>query len=194
MTTLRTKVIFNMILLGNLVLTAAQPAAANQRIDTDFPPSYRLRETTLALSGVGVLKYMGFISIYNGALYLPADVRAEQALDDIPKRLEVKYLRSFKAKDFGPATIAGMKKNVNPEMYRQLESRIDYHNVLYEDIAPGDRVSLTYIPSMGTLLEINDIPKGTILGADFAEALFSMWLGEKPFDDRFKKALLGQNE
>jgi hypothetical protein len=101
------------------------------------------------------------------------------------------WLKS-KKKDFGPATIAGIKKNVDPETYARLESRIAYHNGLYDDIAPGDRVSLTYIPAVGTQLEINGTTKGTIEGADFARALFSMWLGEKPFDKNFKRALLGK--
>jgi hypothetical protein len=148
--------------------------------------------TTLELSGVGELKYLGFVKLYDGALYLPAGTDNRQVLENIPKRLEVRYVRSFKAKDFGPATIAGIKRNVSPETYSRLASRIAYHNGLYEDIAPGDRVSLTYIPAVGTQLEINGTTKGTIQGADFAQALFSMWLGEKPFDKSFKKALLGE--
>ena len=33
--------------------------------------------------------------------------------------------------------------------------------------------------------------KGTIQGADFAAALFSIWLGGKPIDKTLKKQLLG---
>lgn len=171
---------------------AWQIAQAGQTQGKDFAPAYESSETVLALSGVGVLRYLGLISIYDGALYLPPEVKPDQVLDDVSKRLEVKYIRSFKAEDFGPATIAGIKKNVDPKTYARLESRIAYHNALYEDIAPGDRVALTYIPFRGTTLEINGEVKGMIQGADFAEALFSMWLGEKPFDKAFKKALLGE--
>lgn len=183
--------VLNIILMGSTLLFSLQPAAATQNTTAEFPQTIQFGETSLQISGVGVLKYLGVISIYDGALYLPPDVGSDKALSDIPKRLEVKYRRSFKAKDFGPATLSGMKKNVAPDTYARLESRIAYHNTLYEDISPGDRVSLTYIPSVGTTLEINGITKGTIVGADFAEALFSMWLGEKPFDGSFKKALLG---
>lgn len=182
-----------LIMASVIVLAPAwQFAAASQTTEKDFIPSYQVEKTTLELSGVGVLKYLGFIRIYNGALYLPPAVSPDQTLEDVPKRLEVKYLRSFKAQDFGPATIAGIKKNVDPETYARLESRIAYHNSLYEDIAPGDRVSLTYIPSIGTILEVNGNAKGTIKGADFAQALFSMWLGDEPFDTGFKRALLGE--
>jgi hypothetical protein len=180
------------IVLGMALFLCGQPVPASQSVDPAFRPAFQTMDTTLKLSGVGELRYLGFIKVYDGALYLPAGTNKRQVLEDIPKRLEVRYVRSFKAKDFGPATIAGIKKNVDPETYARLESRIAYHNGLYEDIAPGDRVSLTYIPAVGTQLEINGTTKGTIEGIDFARALFSMWLGEKPFDESFKKALLGE--
>lgn len=178
--------------LGAAVLFSCRPVWASQPADTGFRSTFQAMNTTLELSGVGELKYLGFVKLYDGALYLPAGTDNRQVLENIPKRLEVRYVRSFKAKDFGPATMAGIKRNVGPETYARLESRIVYHNGLYEDIARGDRVSLTYIPAVGTQLEINGTTKGTIQGADFAQALFSMWLGEKPFDKSFKKALLGE--
>ena len=70
---------------------------------------------------------------------------------------------------------------------------IDYHNSLYVDVQPGDRYALTYIPGIGTELALNGQPMGVIEGADFAAAIFSLWLGENPYDKRFKSALLGLN-
>jgi hypothetical protein len=186
----KSKTFFAMTLVAALILFG-QSASANQSSETSFSPIYQVMDAALELSGVGVLRYLGFIKVYHGALYLPPEADKSQVLGDIPKRLEVLYVRPFKAQNFSPATIAGIKKNVDPETYRRLESRIAYHNGLYEDIAPGDRVSLTYFPAVGTVLEINGNEKGTIEGADFAQALFSMWLGKKPFDQSFKKALLG---
>ncbi len=51
--------------------------------------------------------------------------------------------------------------------------------------------ALTYIPGTGTELALNGRPMGVIEGADFAAAIFSLWLGENPYDKRFKNALLG---
>jgi hypothetical protein len=185
-------IIIAVITLNLVLFFFSRPVPASQTVDKVFRPTFKTMNTTLELSGVGELRYLGFVKIYDGALYLPAEADSSQVLENIPKRLEVRYVRSFKSKDFGPATIAGIKKNVDPETYARLESRIAYHNGLYDDIEPGDRVSLTYIPAVGTQLEINGTTKGTIEGADFARALFSMWLGEKPFDRGFKKALLGE--
>jgi hypothetical protein len=185
-------IIIAVITLNLVLFFFSRPVPASQTVDKVFRPTFKTMNTTLELSGVGELRYLGFVKIYDGALYLPAEADSSQVLENIPKRLEVRYVRSFKSKDFGPATIAGIKKNVDPETYARLESRIAYHNGLYDDIEPGDRVSLTYIPAVGTQLEINGTTKGTIEGADFARALFSIWLGEKPFDRGFKKALLGE--
>ncbi len=185
-------IIYVQITLISALFFFGRQVSASQTVDKVFRPTFKTVNTTLELSGVGELRYLGFVKIYDGALYLPEQADSSQVLDNIPKRLEVRYVRSFKSKDFGPATIAGIKKNVDPETYARLESRIAYHNGLYDDIAPGDRVSLTYIPTVGTRLEINGTTKGTIEGADFARALFSIWLGEKPFDRGFKKALLGE--
>jgi hypothetical protein len=80
---------------------------------------------------------------------------------------------------------------VDLETYIQLRSRIDYHNSLYEDVQPGDRYSLTYIPGKGTELALNGEPKGTIEGADFAAAVFSIWLGPEPINESFKRHILG---
>lgn len=181
------------LVLALCLVALPQNAVASKGLATDFDDTFETGAAMLSLSGVGVLKYLGFIRIYNGALYLPPDLDSKYALQDVPKRLEVKYLRSFKAGDFGAATIAGMRRNVDPATFSRLEGRIDKHNRLYPDIQTGDRVSLTYLPSIGTEVAVNGVAKGTIPGADFAKALFSLWLGDKPFDAGFKRALLGQS-
>ena len=61
------------------------------------------------------------------------------------------------------------------------------------DVQKGDRYALTYVPGAGTTLALNGRPLGTIEGADFAAALFTIWLGTKdPMDASFRLALLGE--
>ncbi len=112
-------------------------------------------------------------------------------MSDTAKRIELEYFRSIKGKDFGPATDKSIAKNVDSATYDRLRPRIDYHNSLYTDVQPGDRYSLTYIPGRGTELALNGEPKGLIEGADFAAAVFSIWLGPKPINKSFKKQILG---
>jgi hypothetical protein len=84
-----------------------------------------------------------------------------------------------------------MEKNVDKATIERLRPQIDYHNSLYEDVEPGDRYALTYIPGRGTELALNGEPKGIIEGADFATALFSIWIGQKPIDESFKQQIMG---
>jgi hypothetical protein len=178
--------------LALTLMLAGAPVSAMMVAGVKFESQKRVHDQELELRGAGILKYMVFIKAYAGALYLPEDVPSELALSDVPKMLEVEYFHALKGKDFGPATIEGMSKNVDEETMNALQEQIALHNSLYVDVEPGDRYSLYYTPGHGTVLALNGKPMGTIKGADFAAALFSIWLGPNPADAKFKTALLGQ--
>lgn len=148
-------------------------------------------EIELRLTGAGLFRYYG-IKAYIGALYLEAGIPIDTALSDHAKRIEIEYMRSFTGENFGQATIKGIVQNVDKKTYQHLYPKILYHNSLYEDVRPGDRYSLTYIPGVGTHLAKNGEPKGIIEGSEFAFALFSIWIGPHPINASFKKKLLGQ--
>ena len=155
-----------------------------------FTERISMEDKKLSLRGAGLLRYWGF-KAYVGAFYLEEGTAVDNALSDSAKRIEIQYMRSIKGKDFGPATVKSISKNVDSQTLKQLRTRLDYHNSLYEDVQPGDRYSLTYIPGKGTELARNGEPKGLIEGADFASAIFSIWLGSKPMNKSFKKQILG---
>lgn len=173
-----------------LVIFLSAPVGATE---VRFDERVEVRSNNLERMGTGILKYMGFIKAYAGALYTLPGTDPEAILDDSPKRLEVEYFVALKGEDFGPATYKGLTRNISADMIDRLRERIDYHNSLYVDVRPGDRYALTYLPGHGTELSLNGNSLGVIEGADFASAIFSLWLGEKPFDRRFKQALLGGN-
>lgn len=181
-----------MLIPAILIGLCASTATATVVDGVKFESKMYTPDVSLRLKGAGTLRYMIFIKAYAGALYLPVGVTADQALADVPKHLEVEYFHAISGEDFGPATNKSIAKNVDAATFEKLRDRIEYHNSLYEDVKPGDRYSLTYVPGKGTLLALNGIPKGTIDGADFAAALFSIWLGPNPIDGNFKQALLGQ--
>ena len=156
----------------------------------NFDDRYTAGDTSLVLRGTGLLRAMVFAKVYVGALYLPEDCPSKMALSDVPKRLEVEYFRSIAGDDFGAATNKKISENVDRQTYERLQPRIEYHNSLYQDVDAGDRYALTYIPGRGTELTLNGEPKGIVEGADFAAALFSIWLGSKPISESMKKELL----
>ena len=156
-----------------------------------YEKSFMADDRRLTLIGVGLLRYWGF-KAYTGAFYLEDGVPINDALAETAKRIELEYFRSIKGKDFGPATNKKIAKNVDTKTFERLSSRIDYHNSLYEDVRPGDRYALTYVPGKGTELSLNGESKGSIEGPDFAAAVFSIWLGPKPISNSFKQQILGQ--
>lgn len=183
------------LLLVLLLVTALTPANVDAAAVIEgvvFPSRLEKEGVTLDLRGYGLLHYLVFIKAYVGALYMPAGVAAERVLDDVPRRLELAYFHAIAAADFAQATAEKMADNVTPETFRELEPRLTRLNALYRDVRPGDRYALTYLPGQGTTLALNDTPLGTVPGADFAAAVFAIWLGADPIDRGFKAALLGR--
>ncbi len=166
------------------------PGNAAQVEGISFSDRYSAENVKLKLTGTGLLRYWGF-KAYTGAFYLEEGASIDDVLSDTAKRIELEYFRSIKGQDFGPATDKSIAKNVDSKTFKRLRPQIDYHNSLYENVKPGDRYSLTYIPGRGTELALNGEPKGIIEGADFAAAVFSIWLGPEPINDSFKKQILG---
>ena len=157
-----------------------------------FTDKVTVNNKTLKRTGTGLLRYWGF-KAYVGAFYLEEGFPIEEALSNRAKRIELQYMRPIKGKDFGVATDKTIAKNVDKETIKRLRRKIEYHNSLYEDVKMGNRYSLTYIPGKGTELALNGNPKGVIEGADFAAAVFSIWLGPKPVSKSFKNQILGIN-
>jgi hypothetical protein len=181
---------FKVVIMVVCLTLLALPVQAAEVEGIRFSDTHVVDGNTLYLAGTGLLRYWGF-KAYTGALYLEKGAAVDEVLSDRAKRLELEYFRAIKGEDFGPATDKFIAKNVDATTYKRLRPQIDYHNSLYEDVQPGDRYSLTYIPGRGTELALNGEPKGMIEGPEFAAAVFSIWLGSKPINNAFKNQILG---
>jgi hypothetical protein len=185
-------IVYTFLLCLVTILVGVTPKVSGAEIEgVHFENTYETDGIQMKIQGTGLFRYLGFIKAYVGALYLEEGSSAEDVLSDKPKRLEVEYFHALKGEDFGITTNKVIAENTDPLTLEKIRPQIDYHNSLYEDVQPGDRYSLTYIPGRGTELALNGKTKGIIKGADFASALFSMWLGESPMNEPFKKQLLG---
>jgi hypothetical protein len=157
-----------------------------------FTPEAAVHGETLLLRGTGRLVWMRVVTVYDAALYLPADVPGKDVLRDVPKRLELRYHVSIKGEKFGESAVPFLEKNVPAEELARLKPRIEQLNGFYRDVKEGDRYALTYVPGKGTALSLNGNPLGTIDGADFAAAYFTIWLGAKPISDTLRDELIGE--
>jgi hypothetical protein len=175
-----------------LAVLAVARGEAKEIEGVRFADEIRAGRTMLRLTNVGLLRYRYVIKAYVAGLYLGDGATPETVLADAPKRLEIEYFYGIKADGFANATNAGIAANVSPEAVARLRPRIDRVNALYRDVKPGDRYALTYVPGVGTELALNGTPLGTIEGADFAAAIFAIWLGPHAIDESLKTQLLGR--
>jgi len=187
------KPVFAFLLLPALLLvTPAASSDAPVMVDEfQFVRTVDIQDQRLTLKGAGLLRYMVFIKAYAGALYLPDSVPSDPVLAPVAKRLELAYYHAIGSEDFARATRVKIRDNIEADQVQKLQSRIDRLAAMYRDVKPGDRYALTYIPGEGTRLSLNGEVLGSIPGDDFAGAVFSIWLGGHPIDERFRDTLLG---
>lgn len=189
---MKPKTITGLAIAVIMVLMAVNAGASVTIIDgTEFKNTLETRDTRLHLKGTAMLRYLIFIDAYAGALYLPEEADGIQALDDIAKHLVLEYRVSISAQDFADATLKKIKEGVSDTVFQRILPQIEALNRLYKDVEPEDRYALTYIPGVGTQLALNTVPLGTIEGAEFARAMFGIWIGNNPIDKYFRDRLLG---
>lgn len=179
-------------LVAVVLMCAAATAPAAHIEGVRFEPQVRIGDALLELHGYALLRYKMFFKAYVAALYLKPSATAQEVLADTPKRLEIEYFWGISASDFAQATVDGIAANVTAADFERLRGRIGEFNTLYEDVKPGDRYALTYLPDIGTELTLNGKRLGSVGGSDFAAAMFSIWLGDKPLDADLKDQLLSR--
>jgi hypothetical protein len=156
----------------------------------DFAESSAVGGHALPLRGLASLRLARWIEVSVAAFYVEPGVGSDAVLGDVPRRLEIEYLRGFRAIDFTRSTRFFVRRNVGDERYRALEPHIERWNDFYRDVAPGDRYTLTYTPGSGTELALNGVVLGSLPGSQLSEAIFSIWLGDRPLDAGFRSDLL----
>lgn len=170
----------------------ARTAAAGERAGVTLADAITVEGKPLVLNGLGVRKATIFrVKVYVAGLYL--ERRSHNAADIIRseqvKRLDVVMLRSVDRDDAVDAWRESLKRN-GADMVK-LKARFDQLASWISDMAEHDALSFLYVPGTGVTMFVKGQRKGTIAGADFASALFSIWLGPDPADEALKNGLLG---
>jgi len=179
-----------------LMLVVSSSARSGEIEGVVFPDEIRASEDPshlLRIHGMGLLRYRVVFRGYVAALYLPNGVPGESALEDVPRRLELSYFWSIAGSDFAEAANQMLARELTATQLASLRPRIDTLHRSYKDVRPDDRYSLTYLPSVGTELRLNDELLTTIPGNDFAKAYFGIWLGNRPLDAGLRDDLLGRS-
>ncbi|WP_018141711.1 chalcone isomerase family protein [Thioalkalivibrio sp. ALJ7] len=175
------------------LFAALMPAQADTEINgVRFADTITIDETPVPLRGGRLYRYTVF-RVYVGALYVPEDVAPQDVLTaDVPKRLELEYLRSISAEDFRKSGNTLLEDQQSGDTLAALADRLETFNAAYRDMEAGDRYALEYRPGRGTRLLQNGTELVEVPGADFAEAYFGIWLHpDNPLSTRVRDALIG---
>lgn len=174
-----------------LVFAALSVAQAGQLAGVTLPDQATVGGKPLVLNGMG-LREKYFIDVYVGGLYLGAKTTdAAKAIEaDEPKRIVMHFIyadvpaekvRETFSEGFGSVSGAAAMKD-----------KVDKLNSWMTDLTTGDQIVLDYVPGTGTQVSVKGQVKGTIEGADFMRALWSVYLGPSPPTAKLKSGLLGQ--
>ena len=172
-------------------LAVAAVVVAGEVAGVKMPDTVSVEGKTLKLNGIGLRKKVVF-KVYVAGLYLesPSKDAAVVIASDQVKRVQLSVLRSLKAAQVTEAIAEGFEKNSKAQM-GALKDRLSKFNAMFADVVEGDQILMTYVPGKGTLVSVKGAEKGSVEGKDFADALFSVWLGPNPVQEDLKKALLG---
>jgi hypothetical protein len=181
----------NAIAAALLCLIASVPTLASEVAGVTLPDMTTVEGRTLKLNGMGLRTKVVF-KVYVAGLYLETpskDAGAVISSDQI-KQIQLSLLRGLDHSKITEAITEGFEKNSKASL-GALNARLDRLNSMIPDVEKGDRIVLTYVPGRGTVVSAKNVEKGVIEGKDFADALFSVWLGPKPVQEDLKKRLLG---
>jgi len=171
-------------------ILVAGPLLAASVDGVKVPDTVTVGAKTLTLNGAGVRRKM-IVRVYIAALYLENMSKDGAAIiaSDETKSMHLKMLRAVEGSKISGAIVEGFENNSGALM-AALRPRLEKLSKMIPDVKEGDEIALTWIPDQGTVVSVRGKDNGTIEGRDFADALFSVWLGANPVQDDLKAALL----
>ncbi len=181
----------SLLLMAGLLLMPLAMASSVSEKGESFERIVEEQGQRYALIGSGLFRYMIWTA-YAGAYYQLEGETQPQPLGDIPRRLELAYFHAIEASDFSEATEETLKDPLTLYEFNQIEEPLERLNQRYQDVVPGDRYLLSW-DGERLRLALNGETLFEDDNDEFASAMFSIWLGERPLGEDFRDALLGRN-
>ena len=176
-----------------LALSLAARASAGELAGVTLPDQIHVDSRALVLNGMGLREATFLkVDVYVAGLYLEA--RSPDASQIIAsegtKRLVLHFVRDVGRGNLVEAWDEGFAKSAGPGL-AALRDRVTTLDTWMVDVKRGETLVFTQIPRRGVVVEVKGQTKGTLDGADFARALWGIWLGDRPPNPELKKGLLG---
>lgn len=152
----------------------------------------------LKLNGASMRVLYGVVDTYVGKLYTENPTEDEKALveADEYKRMVFKVaMKRISGRRIAKAMYDALQLNLSQEEALSLEARLQLLTDLFSSsLKKGEEGYIEWVPGVGSRIVIKDEVKGIIPGKDLNDAIFNIWVGEKPVSARFKRQVLGLEE
>lgn len=174
------------------ILVASNISGIDACAAEKFAPQIQAGEHRLMLNGSGV-RTKTLLELYMAGLYLtrPNNNAATIIAADEPMAIRIKITSGFVSQSSLVDSLEdGFQKATGGDT-REIRAAIDQFREYFKDaIKKNDVFDMVYVPQYGVIVNKNGKLKGTVPGVKFKQALFSIWLSDKPADNALKQALL----
>ncbi len=173
-----------------LMLGIASPALAKELAGVKLTDTIQVDGKTLHLNGMGLRKKFIF-DVYVAGLYLEKPSTSGEAIlkSDTARTVRMVMRRDLDSKSIVDAIRTGFEKNAGDKL-PALQERLNTFTSAIPAVKANDVLSLTYIPGQGTKVESKSGKAISVEGKDFADALFSVFIGKYPVDEAMKRGML----
>ncbi len=169
------------------------PAAAGELAGVTLPDQISVEGKTLLLNGMGLREATWLkVDVYVAGLYLEEKSSDPDAIiaSERSKRIVMRFVRDVGRKDLVKAWDESFEENAG-QGFAALKERVGTLDSWMPDVIhKGEAITFTYLPERGVSVDVRDRSMGDLPGADFARALFRIWLGPKPPGAALKAGLL----
>lgn len=169
----------------------AAPASAKKCAGVTLPDETTVAGEDLVLNGLGIREATIFsVDVYVAGLYLPerSSNGSRIAASEQKKKLVMAFVREVDRSDIVDAYRESFRQTASG---KDLDEEISTLLGWMTGMSSGETQMYTYVPGEGLTVELKGETKGTIEGADFAEAFLNIWLGSNPPNPGLKRGLLG---
>ena len=183
-----------MLAVASILMLISGMVQGKEVLGIEMPDTLETGGQQLSLNGGGARTRL-VVRVYVAGLYLagPSSDAAAIIAADEPMAIRLHVTSGLlTAKRMREALVKGFNKSTDGNQ-ASVQTGIDQlSSLLSEDISKRDTLTLAYTPGVGTEVRRNDKPLETIAGLAFKQALFGIWLGDKPAQDNLKAGMLGQ--
>ena len=177
--------------LSNLVvfLVVLSPTIGSA---AQLPATLQVGEQELKLNGVGEREKL-FLDLYVAGLYLTELSNDSKTVIDADSPMAIRIVITSKmvSQEKLIASLQEGFKNSTQGKLEPIRAEIQkFRDCFADEIARGNVFDLVYVPKQGVMVFKDGKQKGIVAGLEFKQALFGIWLCDRPVDADLKQALL----